>query len=68
MVYRNLFYSQPNYYRLMQVSKQYLPIASKFTHLFSKHQKTNRIELISDFPRDNNAEVISSLQVSFKNS
>lgn len=47
----------------MQVRRQYLPIASKYDHLFSKNQKTNRIELISDFPKGNDAEVISSLQV-----
>lgn len=47
----------------MQVRKQYLPIASKYDHLFSRHQKTNRVELISDFPDGNNAEVISSLQI-----
>lgn len=47
----------------MQVRRQYLPCASKFDHLFSKSQKTNRVELISDFPKGNDAEVISSLQI-----
>lgn len=47
----------------MQVRRQYLPVASKYDHLFSKSQKANRVELISDFPKGNDAEVISSLQV-----
>ena len=37
----------------------------KYDHLFSKTQKTNRVELVSDFPKGNDAEVISSLQVRF---
>lgn len=49
----------------MQVRRQYLPVASKYDHLFSKSQKVNRVELISDFPKGNDAEVISSLQVQF---
>jgi DDB1- and CUL4-associated factor 10 len=47
----------------MQVRNQHLPIASKYDYLFSSQQKTNRLELISDFPNGNNAEVISSLQI-----
>lgn len=47
----------------MQVRRQYLPIASKYDYLFSKNQKSNRVELVSDFPKGNDAEVISSLQV-----
>lgn len=50
----------------MQVRRQYLPIASKYDHLFSKNQKVNRVELVSDFPKGNDAEVISSLQVSLE--
>lgn len=49
----------------MQVRQQYLPIAGRFDQLFSKHQKKNRVELVSDFPKGNDAEVISSLQVSY---
>ncbi|KAL7012267.1 hypothetical protein ACKWTF_014729 [Chironomus riparius] len=60
---RDLQGFRPNLYRLMQVRRQYLPIASKYDHLFSKNQKSNRVELISDFPKGNDAEVISSLQV-----
>lgn len=59
----DFFSLQPNLYRLMQVRRQYLPIASKYDHLFSKNQKVNRVELISDFPKGNDAEVISSLQI-----
>lgn len=58
---------QPNLYRLMQVRRQLLPIASKFDYLFSKSQKSNRVELVSDFPKGNDAEVISSLQVCWLN-
>jgi DDB1- and CUL4-associated factor 10 len=47
----------------MQVRRQYIPVVSKYDHLFSKNQKRNRVELISDFPKGNDAEVISSLQV-----
>ena len=36
-----------------------------FNHLFNKRRKRNRIELISDFPTGNDAEVIASLQVSW---
>lgn len=50
----------------MQVRRQYLPNPSKYNHLFSKTQKQNRVELVSDFPKGNDAEVISSLQVSRK--
>lgn len=45
----------------MQVSDQTFPSATAYNHLFSQNRKTNRIELISDFPSE--AEVISSLQI-----
>lgn len=48
----------------MQMGRQYIPYAASFDHIFSKKQKKNRVELASDFPVDNDAEVISSLQVS----
>jgi DDB1- and CUL4-associated factor 10 len=57
------FLFKPNLRRLMQVRNQHLPIASKYDHLFSPSRKSNRLELISDFPTENNAEVISSLQI-----
>ncbi|KAG5671605.1 hypothetical protein PVAND_001798 [Polypedilum vanderplanki] len=60
---RDLQGFRPNLYRLMQVRRQVLPIASRYDHLFSKNQKTNRIELVSDFPKGNDAEVLSSLQI-----
>jgi len=50
---------KPNVYRLMQISQT--PIATSFSHLFTS--KRNRIELISDWPDGNEAEVISALQV-----
>lgn len=45
----------------MQESEQGIPIAAALNDLFSPHRKTNRVEIISDFP--NTAEVISSLQI-----
>lgn len=60
---RDLAGFRPNLYRLMQVRRQHLPIASKYDYLFSKSQKTNRVELVSDFPKGNDAEVISALQI-----
>lgn len=55
--------SQPNLYRLMQLRHQFIPNAARYDHAFSKKQKYNRVELVSDFPEGNDAEVISSLQV-----
>lgn len=49
----------------MQVRKQYLPVTAKYESLFNKSTKTNRVELVSDFPKGNEAEVVSSLQVCF---
>lgn len=46
----------------MQLGRQFIPTAAKFDHVFSNTMKKNRVELVSDFPND--AEVISSLQVS----
>lgn len=42
---------------------QYIPQAAKFDHVFSKKQKKNRVELVTDFPEDNDAEVVLALQV-----
>lgn len=53
--------SQPNMYRLMQLSNTPLPHATMFTNLF--YRQRNRVEFISDFPPSNEAEVIHSLQV-----
>ena len=44
-------------YRLMQISQTHISLATSFSHLFSS--KRNRIELISDWPEENEAEVIS---------
>ena len=43
---------------------QYIPQAAKFDHVFSKKQKKNRVELVTDFPEENDAEVVLALQVS----
>ncbi|XP_053686470.1 DDB1- and CUL4-associated factor 10 homolog [Sabethes cyaneus] len=54
---------RPNLYRLMQSRQQFIPNAARYGHAFSKKQKSNRVELVSDFPEGNDAEVISSLQI-----
>lgn len=50
-------------YRLMQMSRQHIPIACIYSYLFEKQRKHNRVEFITDFPEGNEAEVVSSLQV-----
>ena len=52
---------KPNMYRLMQISQTPISVATSFSHLFSA--KRNRIELISDWPAGDDAEVVSALQV-----
>ncbi|XP_004923355.1 DDB1- and CUL4-associated factor 10 isoform X2 [Bombyx mandarina] len=54
---------KPNLYKLMQMSKQLIPIAAMYDHLFDSTRKENRIEFVSDFPDGNDAEVISALQI-----
>lgn len=51
----------PNMYRLMQLSNTPVPNGCNSNHVFTA--KYNRVELISDFPDGNDAEVISSLQI-----
>ena len=46
---------KPNMYRLMQISGKALELAINYTSLF--HTKRNRVEIISDFPDGNDAEV-----------
>lgn len=53
----------PGMYRLMQTNETIFPVHARFTHLFSHRRKFNRVELIDDFPRGDEAEVISSLQI-----
>lgn len=50
-------------YRLMQLSKTTIPNAAAHTHMFTR--KRNRVEFIVDFPRNDEAEIISSIQVIF---
>jgi len=52
---------KPNMYRLMQLSGKALELAINYTQLF--HAKRNRVEIISDFPDGNDAEVLSSLRL-----
>eukprot|EP00090_Calanus_glacialis_P006803 TRINITY_DN15300_c0_g1_i1.p1 TRINITY_DN15300_c0_g1~~TRINITY_DN15300_c0_g1_i1.p1 ORF type:complete len:707 (+),score=213.18 TRINITY_DN15300_c0_g1_i1:85-2205(+) len=52
---------KPNMYRLMQISGKALELAINYTSLF--HTKRNRVEIISDFPDGNDAEVLSSLRL-----
>lgn len=47
----------------MQMGRQYIPVAGCADHVFTNTR--NRVEIISDFPEENEAEIISSLQVSF---
>ena len=47
----------------MQMANQFIPNAAKFDHIFSKNQKRNRVELVTDFPENNEAEIIHALQV-----
>lgn len=54
---------QPGIYRLMQLGEQYIPQAAKYDHVFSKRQKKNRVELVTDFPENNDAEMIMALQI-----
>ena len=46
---------KPNMYRLMQMTGKALELAINYTSLF--HSKRNRVEIISDFPDGNDAEV-----------
>lgn len=48
-------------YRLMQLSQTTIPNAAEHTHMFSR--KHNRVEFIVDFPKTDDAEIISSIQV-----
>lgn len=54
---------RPNIHRLMQLGDQYFPIVSEFKHVFDSRRRRNRVELISDFPEKNDAEVICSLAI-----
>jgi len=45
----------------MQLSRTTIPNAAAHTHMFSR--KENRIEFIVDFPKNDDAEIISSIQV-----
>jgi len=47
----------------MQLGEQYIPQAAKYDHVFSKRQKKNRVELVTDFPENNDAEMIMALQI-----
>jgi len=47
----------------MQMGRQHIPQAAKYDYIFSKRMKKNRVELVTDFPKDNDAEIILSLQV-----
>ncbi|KAF4521056.1 hypothetical protein B566_EDAN008128 [Ephemera danica] len=53
----------PNVYRIMQLSNITRPEITRFNHLFSSTRKTNRLEFIDDFPLEDEAEIISSLQM-----
>jgi len=52
---------KPNLYRLMQSTGKALEMTINYTKLF--HAPRNRVELISDFPEGNDAQVLSSLRL-----
>ncbi|XP_046341010.2 DDB1- and CUL4-associated factor 10-like [Haliotis rufescens] len=52
---------EPNIYRLMQLNPTSSGLALMYNKVFER--KRNRVEIISDFPAENQAEVIASLQV-----
>lgn len=47
----------------MQIGRQFIPVAADYNYLFKDTRLRNRVELVSDFPNNNDAQVISSLQV-----
>ncbi|EDV94710.1 DDB1- and CUL4-associated factor 10 homolog [Drosophila grimshawi] len=62
-LHKDLCGFRPGIYRLMQMGDQYIPQAAKYDHVFSKRQKKNRVELVTDFPEQNDAEMIMALQI-----
>ncbi|XP_043653470.1 DDB1- and CUL4-associated factor 10 homolog [Drosophila teissieri] len=62
-LHKDLCGFRPGIYRLMQLGEQYIPQAAKYDHVFSKRQKKNRVELVTDFPENNDAEMIMALQI-----
>ncbi|KAM8706421.1 hypothetical protein ACLKA7_010661 [Drosophila subpalustris] len=62
-LHKDLCGFRPGIYRLMQMGEQYIPQAAKYDHVFSKRQKKNRVELVTDFPDQNDAEMIMTLQI-----
>ncbi|KAH8312098.1 hypothetical protein KR044_009405 [Drosophila immigrans] len=62
-LHKDLCGFRPGIYRLMQLGEQYIPQAAKYDHVFSKRQKKNRVELVTDFPDQNDAEMIMALQI-----
>ena len=53
---------KPNMYRLMQRSQTPWRIGLMYNHVFE--QERNRVQFIADWPTENDANIISSLQVS----
>ncbi|XP_062125018.1 DDB1- and CUL4-associated factor 10 homolog [Drosophila sulfurigaster albostrigata] len=62
-LHKDLCGFRPGIYRLMQLGEQFIPQAAKYDHVFSKRQKKNRVELVTDFPEQNDAEMIMALQI-----
>ena len=52
---------KPNMYHLMQMCHSPVRQVYVFNHLFTRRR--NRVELISDFPAQNDVEMISSIDV-----
>ncbi|ALC47223.1 CG1523 [Drosophila busckii] len=62
-LHKDLCGFRPGIYRLMQLGDQFIPQAAKYDHVFSRRQKKNRVELVTDFPEQNDAEMIMALQI-----
>ncbi|GLH15746.1 Probable histone-binding protein Caf1 [Gryllus bimaculatus] len=54
---------RPNLYRVMQKTGLPLPSPRRYAYLFSSSRKRNRATIISDFPKSDKAEIISSLEL-----
>ncbi|XP_046545445.1 DDB1- and CUL4-associated factor 10 homolog [Haliotis rubra] len=52
---------EPNIYRMMQLNPEGSGLAIMYNKVFERRR--NRVEIISDFPAENQAKVIASLQV-----
>lgn len=52
---------RPNLYHITQQSRSHVSEVHRMNHVFTRSR--NRVEIISDFPPENEAKMISSLEV-----